>query len=137
MKQEQQRIAQRFIKVFSDTTLKKDTTNSKLLVSYEEYTEFLPQTLYVQLFPISDFICLADFEEDRRIDSATMKGAGVLVSNSELWREGLLAFSSGNPRENYASELSFPRERGHCNWQHWIFIMLCISDIAVDFFCRS
>lgn len=108
--QEQQQIAQIFIKVFLDTTLRKDFTNAKLLTSYEAFTEFLPRTLYVQSFRTSDFTCLADFEEDSRIDSATMEGAFISVRGCDVWKEVLLSFSSGSSRENYAMELTWDRK---------------------------
>lgn len=108
--QEQQRIAQIFTKIFLDTTLRKDSANAELLVNYEKYAELLPQTLYIQSYQTSDFICISDFEEGSRIDSAAMEGASISVCNTDEWKQVLLSFSSGSARNNYAMELVWGAE---------------------------
>lgn len=87
--EEQQRIAEIFIKIFLDCTLKKDTTYIGLLEDYRLYTKCLPETLYVQSYQKSDFIPLCQFEEDTRLTTGTMEGTTLDVKGGDIWTEGL------------------------------------------------
>lgn len=87
--EEQQRIAEIFIKIFLDCTLKEDTTHMKLLEDYRAYREYLPEILYVQSYQTSDFIALCNFEEDTSLRSGTMEGVTLNVEGGNIWTEGL------------------------------------------------
>lgn len=87
--EEQQTIAEIFIKVFLDCTLKQDTTYMELLEDCRVYEECLPKTLYVQSYQKSDERVLCDFEEDTSLVSGTKEGVTLDVEGGNIWTEGL------------------------------------------------
>lgn len=86
---EQQEIAEIFIKIFLDCTLKKDESHIKLLEDYRLYEKYLPQTLYIQSYQKSDFIPICNFEEDLSLSTGTMDGVIIEVKGGNVWTEGL------------------------------------------------
>ncbi len=130
--QEQQQIAKIFIKTFLDTTInlkekqreqvynqnfirnKKRTqieAPADLLTNYQRYTEFLPETIYVQSYQTSGTYILCDFEEDSRIDTGTAKGVTIKANQVNSWYEDLMAFSSKESRDNYAVILKWSEKQ--------------------------
>ena len=87
--QEQQRIAEIFIKIFLDCTLKGDRRHKALLEDYRKYEAYLPQTLYVQSYQTSNFKAICNFEEDTSLVTGTMEGVTLNVQNGDIWTEGL------------------------------------------------
>ena len=87
--QEQQRIAEIFIKTFLDCTLKEDKTYISLLEDYRIYEESLPKTIYVQSYQTSDFKAICNFEEDTSLETGTMNGVRIDVDGGGVWTEGL------------------------------------------------
>lgn len=106
--EQQQAIAQLFIGTFLDVTLKNDRTGEKLLRNYAAYGGKLPETVFEQCFQTSDFVCAADFDEDSRLESATMEGAVLDVTGLVKWTEEKTAWGDGGTQENYA---------GHFKWE--------------------
>jgi len=87
--EEQQQIAEIFIKTFLDCTLREDNAHIKLLEDYRVYEAYLPKTLYVQSYQKSDFNALCNFEEDTSLTSGTMEGVTLDVNGGDIWTEGL------------------------------------------------
>ena len=87
--QEQQRIAEIFIKIFLECTLKGDRRHKVLLEDYRKYEAYLPQTLYVQSYQTSNFKAICNFEEDTSLVTGTMEGVTLNVQNGDIWTEGL------------------------------------------------
>ena len=87
--EQQQRIAEIFIKTFLDCTLKGDIQHKALLEDYRKYEAYLPQTLYVQSYQTSKFKVICNFEEDTSLVTGTMEGVTLNVQNGDIWTEGL------------------------------------------------
>lgn len=85
----QQEIADIFIKIFLDCTLREDTTHLRLLEDYRAYMDYLPETLYVQSYQTSHFKALCQFEEDMSLETGTMEGVEIEVVGGDIWTEGL------------------------------------------------
>ena len=94
--QEQQRIAEIFIKTFLDCTLKGNRTYISLFEDYRKYRENIPQTLYVQSYQTSDFNVIGNFEEDTILTTGTMKGVELDVEGGSVWTEGLYPTEAAN-----------------------------------------
>lgn len=109
--QEQQQIAEIFIKSFLDKTINSKPDRKEnldtLLTDCGKYTELLPETLYVQSYAVSDRQILCDFEEDARIETGTAHGVSLEAKNVKRWQEECLTFSNGERRENYAAVLQW------------------------------
>lgn len=101
--QEQQNVACRFIGTFLDVTLKGEREDEELLKNYAAYTDELPETIFVQSYQTSDFVCIANFDEDSELETATMRGATVDVSGLVKWTEEKRAYGDGGTDENYAA----------------------------------
>ena len=86
---DQQEIADIFIKIFLDCTLKEDKEHISLLEDYRVYRAYLPRTLYVESYQKSDFKVLCNFEEDTSLSTGTMEGVIVDVMGGNVWTEGL------------------------------------------------
>ena len=106
---EQQQIAEIFIKIFLDCTLKNDQTNQRLLEDCNAYLEYLPKTLYIQSYQKSDFITLCNFEEDISLESGTLEGVTIDVSGGDIWTEGI--YPAEVPRSNTAMYLQWSHNR--------------------------
>ena len=94
--QEQQRIAEIFIKTFLDCTLKGNRTYISLFEDYRKYRENIPQTLYVQSYQTSDFNVIGNFEEDTILTTGTMEGVELDVEGGSVWTEGLYPTEAAN-----------------------------------------
>lgn len=103
--QEQQKIASLFVKVFLDVTLKGDMSCYSLLTDWEDYAAHLPETVYVQCHEESDFVPLADFEEDSEVETATMEGVKLHASGVNWWTEDLMDFAGRSAFDTHALRL--------------------------------
>ena len=104
---EQKEILKIFTKIFLDVTLKGDETNKALFSNYLAYEEYLPKTVYQQLYQDSSFDCVSDFEEDSDLTTATMIGAKISTSRTRIWEEMKTAYGDGGTNENYALRLKW------------------------------
>ncbi|MEG2773858.1 MAG: chlorophyllase, partial [Acetivibrio sp.] len=84
---EQQNILKLFVRVFLDKTLQNKEDYGDLLTHYEKYQKNLPKTIYIQRSQTEDFTCLADFEEDSNLETATWKEASIRGYGMQHWKE--------------------------------------------------
>ncbi len=106
--EEQQQIAKVFVRAFLDETMgTREAAFSDLLTDCGKYGTCLPRTLYVQSYARSGQETICDFEEDTRLETATMEGAYVEASHVKVWKEEKLTFSNGKPRGNYVAVLKW------------------------------
>lgn len=103
--QEQQKIASIFVKVFLDVTLKGDKSCYSLLTDWEDYAAYLPETVYVQCHEESGFVPIADFEEDSKVETATMEGVKLHASGANWWTEDLMDFAGRSAFDTHALRL--------------------------------
>ena len=104
---DQKEILKIFTKIFLDVTLKGDETNKELFSNYLAYEEYLPNTVYQQLYQDSSFECVSDFEEDSDLTTATMSGAKISTSRTRVWEEMKTAYGDGGTNENYVLRLKW------------------------------
>lgn len=104
---DQKEILKIFTKIFLDVTLKGDETNKELFSNYLAYEEYLPKTVYQQMYQDSSFDCVSDFEEDSDLTTATMPDAKISTSNTRIWEEIKTPYGNGGTNENYALRLKW------------------------------
>lgn len=106
---QQQDILKYFAKVFLDKTLKNDETFADLLINYEKYNAYLPDTIYMQQSQGSDFECLSDFEEDSDLTTASLKGSKIAAYGVKQWTEEVRRYlgNEGSKRNSYAVRLEW------------------------------
>lgn len=104
---DQKKILKIYTKTFLDVTLKGDETNKELFSNYQAYEEYLPETVYQQMYQNSSFECVSNFEEDSNLQTATMEGARISTSNTRIWEEIKTAYGDGGTNENYALRLKW------------------------------
>lgn len=102
---DQQQIAEVFIKVFLDVTLRGDHTNRELLTDWHSYAGQLPETVFVQCYGASGFVPLADFEEDSDLETGTMEGVTAAASGFNWWTEELMDFAGRTSYDTHALRL--------------------------------
>lgn len=102
---DQQRLAQVFIKVFLDVTLRGDDSCRRLLTSWEDYAAQLPETVYAQCYETSGFTVIADFEEDSDLETVTLPGASAQASGCSWWTELALDFAGDTAYDTHALRL--------------------------------
>ncbi len=105
--EDQQSILKLFVKTFLDVTLKNDRSNERLLRECQLYEDDLPATVCQQMYQTSDFICLADFEQDSDLNTATIPGGRIETSGLSEWTEELIVFGMANTKENYVMKIGW------------------------------
>ena len=111
---DQQFIAQIFIKVFLDVTLRGDESCRDLLTDWDSCAGQLPDTVYVQCWESSRFSLLADFEEDADLSTASVEGVTLEAVGTSLWTEELMGFAGSNREDTHALRL---RWRGGASYR--------------------
>ena len=102
---DQQKLVCLFVKVYLDVTLRGDMSCRTLLTDWEDYAAQLPQTVYVQCHEESDFVTLADFEEDSQVDTAALAGVELYASGVNWWTEDLMDFAGRTAYDTHALRL--------------------------------
>ena len=100
--EDQQKLACVFIKVYLDVTLRGDKSCRTLLTDWEDYAQQLPETVYVQCHEESDFIAIADFEEDSEVSTATLDGVKLYAGGVNWWTEDLMDFAGRSAYDTHA-----------------------------------
>ena len=103
--EDQQKIAQIFIKVFLDVTLRGDESCRALLTDWDSCAAQLPGTVYIQCYETSSFVPIADFEEDSDLTTATMAGVTAEASGVSLWTEEQLDIDGETDQGTHALRL--------------------------------
>jgi len=94
--QEQQQIAKTMIKSFLDVTLKGAEENKGILSNYEEYSNLLPNTLYIQRYQAAGETMLANFEEDADVTTGTMEDVTLVAHQINSWKEEVEEYANSN-----------------------------------------
>ena len=103
--EDQQRIAQVFIKTFLDVTLRGDQSERTLLTDWEDHAALLPETVYVQCHEESGFQVIADFEEDSQVETGTLQGVKLYAGGVNWWTEELMDFAGRSAYDTHALRL--------------------------------
>lgn len=104
---DQKQILKVFTKTFLDVTLKGDETHKELFSNYLAYEEYLPDTVYQQMYQNSNFEYVSNFEEDSDLTTATMEDAKISTAHTRIWEEIKTAYGDGGTNENYALRLKW------------------------------
>jgi len=104
-KDEQRHITAVMVKVFLDVTLREDDSCRSLLTDWDDYAGQLPEMVYMQCSETSDFLPIADFEEDSDLETVTMEGVSAAASGTSIWTEELMDFSNDTSFDTHALRL--------------------------------
>lgn len=106
--EQQQIVLKIYTKVFLDKTLLGETAYEDLLTDYEKYQAYLPETVYVQQYQLSQAKILCDYEEDSDLQTATDETAALSAHGFKVWGEEMMHFSNNNrERKNHALYLKW------------------------------
>lgn len=109
--EEQEQIAKTVIKAFLDDTLLGDKTHHDLFTDYQNYTEILPDTIYITQYQPSRETIISDFEEDADLKTGTMENSKVKVHHVGIWAELTEDYSnqgmSKKSRQNHVLKLKW------------------------------
>jgi len=110
---EQQLVTKVMVKTFLDVTLRNDDTCRTLLTDWDDYAAQLPDMVYMQCSESSDFIHVADFEEDSDLESVTMEGVTAAASGTSIWTEELMDFANDTSFDTHALRLRWRSIAGY------------------------
>ena len=95
------------VKVFLDVTLRGDNSCRTLLTDWDDYAAQLPEMVYMQCSETSEFVRVADFEEDSDLETGTMEGVSALAGGTSIWTEELMDFANDTSFDTYALRLKW------------------------------
>ncbi len=104
-REDQQMVTALMVKTFLDVTLRDDDSCRSLLTDWDDYAGQLPEMVYMQCSETSDFVPVADFEEDSDLETVTMEGVSALATGTSVWTEELMDFSNDTSFDTYALRL--------------------------------
>lgn len=105
--EEQRKIVKLYISAFLDATIKEKTELVNLFKDYRYAKDYLPKTMYFNRYEDDTYIPIANYEEDIRLETATIsqgKIKGNLLSN---WMEKALRFKDGDIRDDNVAVLKW------------------------------
>jgi len=111
--EEQQRLTQIMVKVFLDVTLRGDNSCRSLLTDWDDYAGQLPGMVYQQCSETSDFVHVADFEEDSDLETVTMEGVTAKATGTGVWTEELMDFSNDTSFDTHALRLKWSNKASY------------------------
>src|SRR5690554_3265195 len=84
---DQQQIAKVFISAFLDATLREEHDYIPLFQNSDLYTEWLPDTIYLNRYEDSTFRLIADYSEDIDLKTTALPGGSISATGFQYWRE--------------------------------------------------
>jgi hypothetical protein len=87
---DQQQIAKVYISAFLDATLRGETGYQPLFADFRAGRQWLPDTIYLNLFETSRDQLVANFQEDIDLTTASLPGSTIASSSLTVWREQLM-----------------------------------------------
>ncbi len=85
--EDQRKIAKIYISAFLEATLKDRKEYIPLLKDYRNGFNLLPKDYYISQYEDHSFNYIADFEEDRDLSTATLKGCTIEAAGLDQWQE--------------------------------------------------
>ncbi|ANH80378.1 hypothetical protein A8C56_04735 [Niabella ginsenosidivorans] len=85
--EDQRKIAKIYISAFLEATLKGRKEYIPLLKDYRNGFNLLPKDYYISQYEDGSFNYIADFEEDRDVSTATLKGCSIEAAGLDQWKE--------------------------------------------------
>lgn len=104
--EDQRAIASVYISALLDGALKDDARYRELFVGYHNAGEWLPPTLYANLYAAGGAHIIAGYEEDIDVTSAT-DGGRISAVGLTRWREVNLPLRGRNRQDNTAVEIGW------------------------------
>jgi len=98
---DQKEILKIITKNFLDVTLKKDDTYKSLFYDIDSYKDYIPGTLYQQMYEDSSLIVYNNFEDDTDTKTSEVSTAVIEVDNAIRWREGARTVGLDGDKENH------------------------------------
>lgn len=109
---DQRRIAQTYVAAFLETTLMKSRTYLPMFKDYRKAADWLPITTYINRFEASDFIRVADFEEDHNIQTTSITNGSIEAFKMNEWKEEIVKDRQDSSKHNRSVHLSWMEQEG-------------------------
>jgi dienelactone hydrolase len=109
---DQRQIAQTYIAAFLETTLMKSSIYLPMFKDYRKAADWLPTTSYRNRFEASDFIRVADFEEDHNIQTTSITNGSIHAVKLNEWKEDIVKDRQDSSKQNRSVHLSWTGQEG-------------------------
>ncbi|HEX2915727.1 MAG TPA: hypothetical protein VH186_33505 [Chloroflexia bacterium] len=103
--EEQQQIAKTYISAFLETSLRGDQRYLPLFQDQRVAPGWLPKDIYVTQFADSNFVRVADFEEDYVRNTTTLAGGSIEGNNLKSWQDVDLPMRDGEQKQDNSAAL--------------------------------
>jgi dienelactone hydrolase len=110
--EDQRKIAKFYVSSFLDLTLKDEEKYKEIFKDYRVIYENLPETMYFNRYEDSSFKLITNYEEDIRVNTTSLKGGSIKISNLSNFIEGSLKFKDGDFRGNNAALIKWSNKKG-------------------------
>lgn len=100
-KEDQEKIAKAYFRVFLDRALKGEETYASLLYDNRPFRPFLPETVYVTDCMESFFNCLCSFDASPDVTGGDDKTTKIVCEAMDTWKVSRDEYGDGSEKENY------------------------------------
>lgn len=94
--EDQKKIAKIYISSFLEATLNQKTDYLELFRDYRSGIDWLPKTIYLNLYEDSNYKSICSFEEDIDLTTTTTKTGKISASNLTVWKERMVPLKWGD-----------------------------------------
>jgi hypothetical protein len=94
--EDQKKIAKVYISAFLEATLNQKSDYLELFRDYRSGLDWLPTTIYLNLYEDSNNKYICSFEEDIDLTTTTMKSGHISASNLTVWKERMVPLKWGD-----------------------------------------
>lgn len=108
----QQQIAKVYISAFLDATLRGETGYRALFADYRVGRQWLPDSIYLNLYETARDQAVANFEEDINLTTASLPGSRIASTSLTVWREQLMRGKWFNDLNTSAVILGWSKQAG-------------------------
>jgi dienelactone hydrolase len=109
---DQRQIVQTYVAAFLETTLMKTNTYLPMFKDYRQAADWLPATSYRNRFEASDFVRIADFEEDHNILTTSIPSGSIRSVKLDEWEEIIVKDRQNSSKQNRSVRLSWSKQTG-------------------------
>jgi hypothetical protein len=108
----QRKVAKVLISAFLEATVNSRDEYLPMFKDIRKAAQWLPEDIYINRYEDSNFIIIADFEEDFDVTTTTIPEGSLLGENLRTWKEATIRHrAKGNStQENYAVVLEWANE---------------------------
>jgi hypothetical protein len=110
----QRKVAKVLISAFLEATLNNRDEYLPMFKDIRKAAQWLPEDIYINRYEDSNFIIIADFEEDFDVTTTTVPGGKLLGENLRTWKEAHVPYRTkgDSTQENSTVILEWANENG-------------------------